>query len=115
MIAASVWIASSIAKPLGALISRLRALTMPAVTVCSSPKGLPIATTVSPTSIEPESASSIGWSSEAGASTSSTARSVDGSVPTTVASYVFPFQKVTWAVSAPSTTCWFVSTWPASS
>ena len=49
LIAASVWITCEIEKPLGAWIWRCRAETMPAVTVRSSPKGLPIATTGSPT------------------------------------------------------------------
>ncbi len=49
LIGASVWMVSLIVKSFGAFIERLRALTMPAVTVCSSPNGLPIATTPSPT------------------------------------------------------------------
>ena len=93
LIAASVWIASSMAKLFGAEIWRWRALTMPVVTVCSRPNGLPIAMTPSPTSSCEESASSSGSSTEAGASTSMTATSVDGSLPTTFASYVLPFQK----------------------
>ncbi len=49
LIAASVWITLEIEKPLGAWIWRCSAETMPLVTVRSSPKGLPIATTGSPT------------------------------------------------------------------
>ena len=49
LIAASVWITLSIEKPLGAWIWRCSAETMPVVTVRSSPNGLPIATTGSPT------------------------------------------------------------------
>ena len=49
MIAASVWIELSIAKWFGEVISRCSALTIPDVTVPSSPNGLPIATTWSPT------------------------------------------------------------------
>ena len=55
MIAASVWITLEIEKPFGAWIWRCRAETMPLVTVRSRPKGLPIATTGSPTSISEES------------------------------------------------------------
>ena len=49
LIAASVWITLLIVNPLGALISRWRAETIPVVTVRSSPNGFPIATTGSPT------------------------------------------------------------------
>ena len=85
LIAASVWITSVIEKPSGASIWRCRAETMPLVTVRSSPKGLPIATTGSPTSIPEDLPRVSGCSSLAGASTSSIARSVAGSVPTTLA------------------------------
>ena len=83
LIAASVWIESAIVKLFGAVISRCSALTIPLVTVSSRPNGLPIATTPSPTWTALESPSWSGSSSEAGASTFSTARSVEGSVPTT--------------------------------
>ena len=43
LIGASVWIASGIVSPSGAWMSRPVALTIPAVIVLSSPKGLPIA------------------------------------------------------------------------
>ena len=85
LIAASVWITLEIEKPSGAWIWRWRAETMPLVTVRSSPKGLPIATTGSPTSTFEESPSVSGWSWSEGAFTLSSARSVAGSVPTTVA------------------------------
>jgi len=49
LIAASVWMTLSIVNPFGALISRCSAETIPVVTVRSSPNGLPIATTGSPT------------------------------------------------------------------
>ena len=58
---------------------------MPEVTLPWSPNGLPIATTPSPTASLDESASSSGWSADAGASILTTARSVDASLPTTVA------------------------------
>ena len=95
--------------PSGAEISRSRALTMPLVTVLSSPKGLPIATTPSPTVTADESPSVSGVSFDAGASTCSTARSVETSVPTTVAVYVEPSESLTRTFLAPSTTCWFVT------
>ena len=43
--AASVWITSSMVRPLAERIERPSADTTPAVTVNSKPKGLPIATT----------------------------------------------------------------------
>ncbi len=49
LMAASVWITSSIWKPLGAWISRPVPETMPEVAVRSRPNGWPIAITVSPT------------------------------------------------------------------
>ena len=85
LIAASVWIESSIAKSFGEVICRWSALTMPLVTVSSRPNGLPIATTPSPTASFPELPSASGVSTDGGASTSSTARSVEASVPTTLA------------------------------
>ena len=82
MIGASVWIESGMVKLFGAVISRCRALTIPAVAVFSRPYGLPIATTGWPTWSALELPSAIGWSTEAGAFTLITATSVDGSVPT---------------------------------
>jgi len=73
--AASVWMALmkdvSVADP--AVTARLRAETMPDVTVPSSPRGAPTATTGSPTITESESAS--GSASRPVRSTLSTARS----------------------------------------
>ena len=85
MIAASVWIAFGIVKLFGASIERWSALTMPLVAVSASPKGLPIATTPSPTWSLLESPSVSGKTSEDGAETLMTARSVEGSAPTSVA------------------------------
>ena len=68
---------------------------MPAVTVRSSPNGLPIATTESPTSILSESASASGVRARALASTFSRAMSVEGSLPTSVAFRVSSFEKRT--------------------
>ena len=60
LIAASVWMTSSIEKPLGEEISRCSALTTPVVSVRSRPNGLPIAYAGSPTSTLLESASVSG-------------------------------------------------------
>ena len=49
LIEASVWMTFEIENPLGALISRATAETMPVVTVRVNPNGLPMATTGSPT------------------------------------------------------------------
>ena len=45
---ASVWMISSISRPLLALSVRPRALTTPAVTVCCNPSGLPMAIAICP-------------------------------------------------------------------
>ena len=68
---------------------------MPAVTVRSRPNGLPIATTGSPTRIVSELPSCSGVSARELASTLRTARSLDGSEPTTVAFMLAPFEKLT--------------------
>ena len=60
LIAASVWIAPSIVKLLGAVMLRPTALTIPWVTVSGRLNGLPIATTGSPTWAAEESANGIG-------------------------------------------------------
>ena len=85
LIAASVWTESLMVNPFGAWIARCSALTIPLVTVSSRPKGLPIATTPSPTCRSAESPTVSGCSSAEGASTLITARSVDLSVPSTLA------------------------------
>ena len=66
LIAASVCSALSIAKSFGAEIWRWMAEMMPAVSVRSSPNGLPIATTESPTSTVDESPSGSGCSAARG-------------------------------------------------
>ena len=104
LIGASVWMTWSIVKRFGAVMRRWRALTMPAVTVRSRPKGLPIATTGSPTSTASELPSGSGVSALAAVFTRSTAMSLDGSVPTTSALTVSRFEKLTVTTSAPSTT-----------
>ena len=69
---------------------------MPVVTVRSSPKGLPIATTESPTWTTSEFPSGSGVNAREWASTLRTAMSVDGSVPTTRALRLSLFEKLTW-------------------
>lgn len=46
--AASVWMTSGIRRPVLARMLRPSALTMPAVTVCSNPSGLPMAIAIWP-------------------------------------------------------------------
>ena len=77
---------------------------MPAVTVRSSPNGLPIATTASPTWTLSESASVSGVSAPGAAETFSRAISVDASLPTSVAFSVSSFENRTSIEVAPSTT-----------
>ena len=75
---------------------------MPAVTVRSRPNGLPIATTGSPTCDGVGVAERSGVSAPGLASTLSTAMSVEGSVPTSVAFRLSSFEKLTRIESAPS-------------
>jgi hypothetical protein len=64
---------------------------------------------VQPERIALESPSSTGLSFEAGASMCSTARSLEMSLPTTVAVYAEPSASLTRTELAPSTTCSFVT------
>lgn len=80
----SNWIASPM-KPLSLSITRPRALITPVVSVCSRPKGLPIAKTNCPTSSVLELARGIGAGKSSPASMRMTARSFFESVPTTSA------------------------------
>jgi len=85
--AASVWITSGISRPVPARMLRPSALTMPAVTVCSKPSGLPMATAISPRRSSAERPNGRGASEPRDmASMHSTARSVSGSSPTDRAS-----------------------------
>ncbi len=115
LIGASVWMASSIWKPSGAWISRPMPDTIPAVAVRSSRNGWPIATAASPTRTRSESASRSGRSTPTlPGSTRSTARSEEGSEPSTSASTRSPSSpKRTWAVSALPTTCALVTIVPS--
>ena len=85
LMAASVWIAPEIGRPLGDVMVRLSALTMPDVTVLVRPNGSPIATTPSPTWTAAEFANCSGCSELAAASMWITATSVVGSLPTSFA------------------------------
>ena len=83
--------------------SRFRALTMPLVTVpLSSPRGLPTASTVSPTASL--SLSPITAGVRPVASIFTTAMSLWLSAPTTVAAWVLPSCRVTVTLEAPLTT-----------
>ena len=114
--AASVCTAPGIEKPLGASISRPSAEMMPVVTVPERPNGLPIAIAASPGRSEFEDASFSGLAppSTLSGSISSTARSLEGSLPTSLASIGSPFSpKRTVNASAFSTTWSLVTMWPA--
>ena len=81
--AASVWITSGISRPVLARMLRPRALTIPALTVCSKPSGLPIAIAISPRFSSAERPSGTGASVRREAlPMRSSARSVSGSSPT---------------------------------
>jgi hypothetical protein len=96
---ASVWMKSSYG-PLP--MKRSLALTMPVVTVCSSPNGLPIAITGSPTSSRSESPNGIAGNPRP--SIFSRARSVLESLPTSRAWCSAWSARRTTIASAPRTT-----------
>ncbi len=115
--AASVWIASMTALASAPLPSsrtgRLRALTMPSVTVPTSPNGEPMAITPSPTTSPADEpiVATTGFAT----STFTTARSVFGSRPTIRAALRVPSWKIAsicapFASAAGATTWLFVST-----
>ena len=100
LMAASVWMKFS--KVLMPRWERPRAETMPMVTVWPTPKGLPMASTTSPTrmpSIWPKT-----MAGSLSALTLSTARSVSGSLPMTLALSLRPSLTATSMSSAASTT-----------
>ena len=114
--AASVCTAPGIENPLGASISRLSAEMMPVVTVPERPNGLPMAIAASPGSSEFEEASLSGLTPPLTAfgSIERTARSLDGSLPTSLAGIGSPSSpKRTVNLSASSTTWSLVTMWPA--
>ena len=110
--AASVWITSSISRPVRARSERPSAETTPAVTVDSKPSGLPIATTSWPRRSRLESPS-VAAGSVTGASTRTSARSVSGSSPTTRAVRLRPSVVISSTRAAPPTTWLLVSTRPS--
>ena len=115
LIAASVCSTPEMSKPFGALISRSSAETIPVVTLPDSPNGLPIAIATSPGRSCEEEASSSGLVSAGtlSGSTSSTARSVDASLPTSFAGSASPPSPKRTVNSLPPSTTWsFVTTWP---
>ena len=103
--AASVWINSSrlLGMPTSAL-DRFRVLTMPRVTVLSSPRGLPTAIAQSPTCTWSESPRAATGRESSPSSIFTTARSVTSSAPSTVPSKRRPSLRVTVTRSAPFTT-----------
>ena len=105
LIAASVCSALLIAKSFGAEIWRWIAEMTPAVSVRSSPNGLPMATTESPTSTLEESPSGSGCRALAGRSTLRTARSVEASEPMTRARTLSLFENETRTPFWPWITC----------
>ena len=101
-------------SPVGAVTSRFSALTMPLVTVPASPRGAPSATTGWPTLSA--SASPRGRVGSPEPSTFSTARSVFGSRPTSLAGLVVPSFSSTsiWPPRAASEMTWsLVTTTPS--
>ena len=121
LIAASVWIAEvnvvsepSVSSPV-ALTGRSSAETMPVVTVFSRPSGVPRAITGWPTTTVEESAKVAGCRSSGGSSRRITARSVEGSVPTTLAAKLRPSLVVTCRDSASPATWSLVRIVPSSS
>jgi hypothetical protein len=96
---ASVWMKFSYLLPMP---ERPSALTMPEVTVWRRPKGLPMATTKSPTCSWSESA--IGRACRLSALICSTATSVSGSLPTILATISRSSASLTVTLVASATT-----------
>jgi hypothetical protein len=108
---ASVWSTSSISRPDCARSDRPSALTTPVVTVAWKPNGLPIAIATWPTRTRRDSPSTAGGTPSAAIRT--TARSVSGSSPTSVAGTRRPSASIAVIFAAPWTTWLFVSTKPS--
>ena len=108
LMAASVWMKFS--KVLMPSWLRPSADTMPLVTVCPTPKGFPMANTMSPTWTCSELFITITGSLSK--LTLSTAKSVSGSVPMILACVWRPSLSITKISSAASTTWLFVSMYP---
>ena len=110
--AASVWITSSISRPVLERSDRPSADTTPAVTVDSKPSGLPIATTSWPRR-SPLELPSRAAGRETSSMMRSKARSVCGSSPSTRALTVRVSASASRTVEAPWTTWLLVSTRPS--
>jgi hypothetical protein len=110
--AASVWITSSISRPVRARNERPSAEITPVVTVDSKPSGLPIATASWPRRKRLESPS-VAAGRLRTAPARSSARSVSGSSPSSRASMLRPSGSVSRNSRAPSTTWLLVSTSPS--
>src|SRR3954464_9490436 len=116
LMAASVCTAPGMEKPLGASISRPSAETMPVVTVPSRPNGLPMAIAASPGRrvFEVSSCSGVRPPLTLEGSIESTAMSLEGSLPTSLAGIGSSFSpKRTVKRLASSTTWSLVTMWPA--
>src|SRR4051812_959318 len=113
LIAALVWITPGSATPFSSFTVRPSALTMPSVTLLWRPSGLPMASTIWPTVSLSESAKVAGLRLPPVVRT--TAMSLLGKEPTSVALRRSPVAVTTWNWLAPSTTCAFVTTSPRSS
>ena len=95
LIAASVWMIPLIIRPFLALIDRSRLLTIPEVSVRSSPNGLPRARIFWPTITSDESPSFSGKSFSGGTRIDSTATSLVASAPMIRASCAEPSNSLT--------------------
>ena len=119
LMAALVWMKVPVA-PFSRVISRFRALTIPLVTDWPYPRALPIAITGSPSfrsSLLPKVATVMAFlvsSLRSFKDTAITARSISESSPLTCACASLPSIKVTFSVSALSTT-WLLDTISSSS
>jgi hypothetical protein len=109
--ATSLWMMSSMRRPVALLSERPIALTTPADTVDWKPNGLPIATTSCPTRSDADSPNRAVGSPEPSARI--TARSVAGSLPASVAPSVEPSVSVTSRSVAAFTMWLFVTMYPS--
>ena len=82
-------------------------------TVCSRPRGFPMAMTHSPTLSAPELPRGRNGNSRSAASIFSRARSIRGSVPMTSASWLVPSLRVTIRRLLPATTWWLLKRYPS--
>ena len=106
LIAASVWMIPLIVRPFLALIDRSRLLTIPEVSVRSSPNGLPRARIFWPTITLEESPSFKGNSFSGGTWIKSTATSFVASAPMILASCAEPSKSLTWIETRLASSPW---------